>query len=80
MTERLKALITQRGYDPEKIRALINLFDGNERWVEQLLAGRAKSHDDAHLIARYKATASTAYNPSTDWYAAACGSDQARRQ
>jgi len=54
MNARLKALVAQRGYDPMKIESLITLHGGDEAWVEQLLLGRVKSHDDQHLVARFK--------------------------
>lgn len=61
MNATLKAIAQQRGYDPERIEALISLFGGDQHFVEQLLLSRAKSHDDQHLVARYKAP-----SPPTD--------------
>ena len=50
MDEELKTLIALRDYDPQKIQGLLDLFGGDSSWVKQLLVGRTKSHDDAHLM------------------------------
>jgi len=55
MNARLTQLCTEKGYSEEKVTGLIDLFEGDETFVEQLLQKRHKSHDDAHMLkATYK--------------------------
>lgn len=69
MNARLKTLCIQRGYDPERIQALIDLHEGDEQFVEQLVASRMKSHDDAHLMpVSYKADDAGALDPLDQAY------------
>lgn len=68
MNIRLQSIVQQRGYDPSKIMALLELFGGDEAFVEQVLHSRTKSGDDDHLRLKtaYKARSTRRKAPGDD--------------
>lgn len=85
MNTRLKALAMAGKMDLHKVQALVDLHNGDERWVETILLG-ADTTQKAALASgvSYKAggaaapPATKAYNPQKDVFAQAIGADQVR--